>query len=304
MVVLLSLIGLLALGLELFARAVVERTSNVQRMVNSEFRDAIAIRRQPSPAPKQMLVIGNSLVGHGLNFRLLEAGLGANWQLHRFWIYNTSYDDWYFGLRRLFADGSRPDVVAVQFAAMHWYASEIRGDYSAQYMFQARDVPAISGELNLDRTTASDLVFARFSKFYALRSEIRKVLLAQLIPDLPRMYGLFKPTATKHVEDREIVDLLTARIEKLQALVESNGATLVLLVPPIPRPGEEHHQALKDAAAAAGVQVFIPLSYADLPPTDFADDVHMTPAGADLYTSKLVGELRPALLKATIRNRR
>ena len=189
---LLGIIAVLLVSFEIATRIVIERKSKVQRTVNAEYLDAIGIRRSLS-GPKQLLVIGNSLVGYGIAFGELQKRLPPRWQAHEYWIYNTNYDDWYFGLRRLFADGSRPDVVAIVFAAMHWNASGIRGDYSSQYLFQTRDIPSVSARLDLDRTATASLLFSRFSKAYALRSEVRKVLLDLLMPDLPQMYSLFKP---------------------------------------------------------------------------------------------------------------
>ena len=297
-VILLLLVAVFLMALEIVTRTVIERHSNVQKMVNSEYSEAIHIRRPGTPGSsgfKQLLVVGNSLVGHGIDFDELRKGLPPEWQAHRFWIYNTNYTDWHFGLRRLFADGSRPNAVAVVFAAMHWYANGTRGDYSSQYLFQTRDLPEVSSEAQLDRTETSSLFFARYSKFYGLRSEIRKVLLDSIMPDLPRMYDLFKPGAARAVTDEELIPLLTQRIATYRNLADSYGSKLILIVPPIPRPGEEHHQAIRIAARNAGVQVVMPMSCADVPSSDFLDDVHLTPQGAKLYTGQVAQALPPVL---------
>jgi hypothetical protein len=294
-VILLGIIVVLLVCFETFTRSVIERKSVVEQELNREYTDALRIRRNLSPARKQLLVVGNSLVGHGLDFRILEKSLGPEWQIHRYWIYNTAYEDWYYGLRRLFAEGSRPDVVAIDLAALHWYAPGIRGDYSSTYMFRVEDIPKLASEISLDRTKESNLFFARYSKFYAVRSEIRKVVLQALIPDLPRMYDLFKPTVGRHLSNREVLADIEPRVVKMRRLVEANGARLVLIVPPIPRPGEEHHAELLASARDAGVKAFIPLSCFDLPAKDFVDDMHLSLQGASLYTTRLGGEMRSAL---------
>jgi hypothetical protein len=294
-VAILVAIALILVGFETATRSIIERASKVQRTVNQEYREAVHITKGPLPLPKQLLIIGNSLVGHGIDFESLKQGLGPRWQVHRFWIYDTAYQDWYFGLRRLFAEGSRPDAVAVVFGAMHWCAPGIRGDYSSQYLFQTRDLRELQSRLALDRTTTSSLLFARYSKFYALRSDIRKLVLDHIIPDLPQMHSLFQPTAGKRMSDEEVRAILDTRIASYREIANSYGAKLILIVPPIPRPGEEHQSSLRMAAADAGVQIAMPMSYADVPATDFADDVHLTPAGARLYISALVKTLAPAL---------
>jgi hypothetical protein len=294
-VVLLGIIIALLISFEVFTRYVVERSSKVQRELDREYREAVQIRRDLRSPWKQLLVVGNSLVGQGLDFKVLQHSLSPEWQVHRYWIYNTAYEDWYFGLRRVFAEGSRPDVVAIDLAALHWYAPGIRGEYSSLYMFRAADMSEIASELELDRTRTSNLLFATYSKFYAVRSETRKVLLQALLPDLPKMYGLFKPTVSRHLSNPEVLADIEPRVMKMRKLVEANGARLVLIVPPIPRPGEEYHVELMAAARQAGVEAFIPMSCSDVPAGNFVDDMHLSPQGATLYTTKLVNMMRPAL---------
>ncbi len=166
-VVLLGIIVSLLIFFEAATRLVIEHRSNVQQELNKEYEEAVRIRRHPASTGKELLVVGNSLVGHGLDFKMPQRSLSPEWEVHRYWIYNTGYEDWYFGLRRLFDEGSRPDIVAIDLAALHWYAPGIRGEYSSLYMFRAADIPELASEINLDRTRTSNLFFARYSKFYA-----------------------------------------------------------------------------------------------------------------------------------------
>jgi hypothetical protein len=293
--VLLSTILLTLLGFEIVTRVGIERKSKVQRMVNEEYAEALRIRPASGDAPRQLLVIGNSLVGHGIDFEELRKGLEPQWQVHCFWIYNTSYTDWYFGLKRLLEEGSRPDVIAVVFAAMHWDATGTRGDYASQYLFETRDIPEVTAQLRLDKTATTSLLLARFSKFYALRSEIRKVLLNTIMPDLPQMYKLFKPGPSRQISDYELIPLATRRMQAYKDLLQRYGVDLVLIVPPVPPPLDEHHRALHIAAARAGVDLFTPMTSEDLRSGDFADDVHLTPDGAKLFTARLIEQLKRQL---------
>lgn len=282
---------------EALARFWVERTSNVQVIVNREHEEAIHIWPGTSPGRKNLLIIGNSFVGMDLNLDMLRQGLDPGWQVHRYWLYNTSYDDWYFGLRRLFADGSRPDVVAITFAALNWYRTGIRGDYSSPYLFRAQDIPEIGAEAHLDRTEQFNLLVARYSKFYSLRSEIRKVLLQRsLLPRLPEMYSLFQPaTGGHHYTSSDLLGAITPRIAKLRQVASEHDAKLILIVPPLPRPDDEYHRELLIAAQRAGVQAIIPLSSADVAPRYFIDDTHLTESGARVFTGKVLPRLREAL---------
>ena len=294
-VVLLALIAVLLAGLEVFARVIVERHSKVQRMVNEEYQAAIHLRKTPGSKTKNILILGNSLVGQGIDFGALQQTLPPDWKAHRFWIYNTYYTDWYFGLRRLFAEGSRPDVVAILFPALHLCVSSIRGDYFSHYLMQTQDLMQVRTQLGLDRTTTANLLFARVSKFYAIRSEIRKVFLQSLMPDLPQMYSLMKPREGWDLTDQQVTDICAERLTVYRKIAEAYGSKLVLLVPPIPRPSAEHHDALRIAAKRAGVETVIPMAYADVPTGEFIDDIHLSPIGAEIYTRKLVQTLTPRM---------
>jgi hypothetical protein len=241
-------------------------------MVNEEYQAAIHLHKTPGSKTKHILILGNSLVGQGIDFDALQRTLPPDWKAHRFWIYNTHYIDWYFGLRRLFAEGGRPDVVAILFPALHLCVSTIRGDYSSQYLMQTQDLLQVRRQLGLDRTTTANLLFARISKFYAIRSEIRKVLLQSLMPDLPRMYNLVKPGEAWDLTDQQVIDICVERLTAYRKIMEAYGSKLVLLVPPIPRPSAEHHDALRIAAQRAEVETVIPMAYADVPRGEFIDE--------------------------------
>jgi hypothetical protein len=294
-ILLLAGIAALLVGLEVFARVIVERKSKVQKMVNEEYQAAIHLRKTPDSKTKQILILGNSLVGQGIDLDALRRTLPPDWTAHRFWIYNTYYQDWYFGLRRLFAEGSRPDVVAILFPALHLCVDTIRGDYFSHYLMQTQDLLQVRTRLGLDRTTTANLLFARVSKFYAIRSEIRKVFLQSLMPDLPQMYNLMKPREGWDLTDQQVIDICAERLAVYRKIAEAYGSKLVLLVPPIPRPSAEHHDALRTAARRAGVETIIPMAYADVPKGEFIDDIHLSPVGAELYTRKLVQTWTPLM---------
>lgn len=296
---LLAIAGLLV-AFEVFTRIVIERRSKVQRQVNEEYSEALALRRS-AQGPRQLLVLGNSLVGHGIDLAELKKDMPSDWRVHEFWIYNTTYDDWYFGLRRLLEAGSRPDAIAIDFAAMHWNATGIRGDYSAQYLFSSGDIPEVKARLDLDKTIASSLLLSRFSKAFAIRSEVRKVLLNQLLPDLPRMYNLFKPGPVRQIPDDQILNVASRRMSIYKDLASRYGVMLVAVVPPIPPPLDEHQTALREAAARAGIPIAMPMEGKSVPPSDFVDDLHLTPRGATLFTAALAKVLS-AELEASARN--
>ncbi len=184
-------------------------------------------------------------------------------------------------------DGSRPDAIAIVMAAMNWNASGIRGDYSSQYLFRSADIPAVQSQLGLDRSTASGLLLSRFSKAYALRGEVRKIILNQIIPDLPRMYALFQPGPARHIPDERVVEVASRRMASYKDVAAAYGIPIIAVVPPITPPNEEYHSALRTAASRAGIQIAIPTEARNLPPSDFADDIHLSKRGASVFTEQL-----------------
>ena len=152
-----------------------------------------------------------------------------------------------------------------------------------EYGGAAPRVPALRPK----RKGTSKLLFALYSAFYALRSEVRKQVLLALVPDLPAMYNLFKPTVGKRVSSEELAERVGLRVKQLKVLVEQHGARLIMIVPPIPRPGEEYQDGLRAAEQAAGVAIAAPMTIDYVPRADFEDDVHLRPAGAKLFTESL-----------------
>jgi hypothetical protein len=291
-VVLLILVAAILAGAEAFARFIVERHSKVQLLVNREHEAAQRLRPGKNGGPKELLIVGNSFAGMDLDIEVLQRRLAPVWHVQRYAVYNTWYNDWFYGLKRLLDEGSRPDAIALTLITTNLTSDTIRGDYSAYYLFQPRDIASLANDAKLDNTQAANLLFARYSRFYGLRSEIRKVVLQQLIPDLPRMFDLLHPLSGKALSSRNVLALITPRLQRLHRLTEQYGVRLVLIVPPLPHPGE-FQQEMAAAAEATGIPLVMPYSCGNLPESLFLDTVHLTPAGATRFTEAVA----PKLLK-------
>src|ERR1700754_4717356 len=89
---------------ELGARTVVNRISAVQRGFDDEYRAALGLGRPGRAAKKSVLVVGNSLLRTGLTFDRVQRAMAPKYDARRLIVDDTRYYDWYFGLRRLFAE--------------------------------------------------------------------------------------------------------------------------------------------------------------------------------------------------------
>src|SRR5581483_2047859 len=161
---------LVACAVEGGARLMLDRVSKIQRRTAEEFRLAQTIGADTC-GRKHMLLVGNSLLDEDVRFDRVRDALAGDWDARRFVIEQTYYYDWYYGLKRLFREGARPDVVIVMLTSRQWIHPDVRGDYSAQYLIGTADLLDAARDLALNATQATDLVVANASKFWGTRAE-------------------------------------------------------------------------------------------------------------------------------------
>ena len=110
--ILLTVIGLLGLGLEFGLGWGLPRLSHIIERLKTE--QAQAVRLKPLVGqPVPVLIVGNSLLLDGVDISALDEKLRPEHRVTRFVVENTSYLDWYYGLRRLFREGARPKVLVL-----------------------------------------------------------------------------------------------------------------------------------------------------------------------------------------------
>lgn len=283
---LIATICVLMAAVEVGTRLVVTRISRIEARVAREHAAAIA---PVSAARPQMLFVGNSLLDAALQFDSFATTLAPRADARRFVVEQTSFHDWHYGLRRLFAEGSRPNTVVLMLSGDQLVSKGSRGEYSAYQLVSHADILRFCGDLDLHPTNAANMVFANFSMFYALRSEIRKVLLGKLMPEVPAFIGKLAVSPAPKVPATNLLATATARLSALKAECDKHGVRLVYAIPPLP----EFREApiLRDATAAAGVPAFLPYSASDFSREDFSDGFHLNEAGAAKYTALASAEL-------------
>lgn len=291
---------LVALGVEVGARVALDRMSKIQRRTATEYR----LAREIGPSPDgrgHVLVVGNSLLDEGVRFDRLREGLAARWDVRRFVVEQTAYYDWYYGLRRLFADGARPDVVVLMLTATQWTADGWRGDYSAQYLLRTRDSLDAARALQFNPTQAANLVFANISKFWGARAEIRNFVMGHLMPNLGDMMNYSSVVDATPVVDEEIRRKVRPRVETLRQLAQSYHARFVVLLAPV-LTNLDGAKGLMDAAADAHVPALRPVVSGSLGPELYRDaGFHLNPAGAGRFTERLIPALRGELSRLSLR---
>jgi hypothetical protein len=286
---------LVALGSEAIARVAFHRVSKIQRRMADEYQAARAIGQDRSPQTGHLLLVGNSLLDEDVRFDSVRSGLGREWDTRRFVVEQTFYLDWYYGLRRLFREGARPDVVVIMLTTQQWVRSDSRGDYSAQYLMAPVDLPAAARDLQLNATQTTNLALANVSRFWGARAELRNFVLGRLLPDLGRLMDYSSVVDTRTIVEREVTPVARQRIDRLKALTNANGAQLLILLPAVLN-RHDGAAALLRAASAAGVPALRPVESGTLPPQQYRDaGFHLNATGASQFTERLIPALRRQL---------
>ncbi len=276
--------------LEVVTRLGFSRVSRIQRRIYQDLTAAKSLAPRASNEQPTMLVVGNSLLLDGVDRASLKKELAPQYQVTLLPIENTQFEDWYFGLRRLFAEGSRPSVVVVCLSTRQMMSRATDGEYFAYHLMQGRDLLAVRRESLLDNTMTSAYFFANRSDWLGSRAQIRNWLLQEIMPNLEHLIWFF-PGKTPPMPPKDQVAAGTLpHLAALHQLCEANGVHLVALVPPT-LSHDDASAAVQDSSAREGIPVLIPLRPNDVTPGEFYDGFHLTPRGAARFTDHLASEL-------------
>ena len=294
---------LIALVMEVSARVVLDRASRIQRRMVQEYVAARAIG-QDNTSGRHVLVVGNSLLDEGVQFERLRTALESQYDARRYMVEQTVYYDWYYGLKRLYREGARPDIVVVMLGTGHWLSANIRGDYSAQYMMSVADLPSAARDLEMHPTQATGFLFAGVSKFWGARVEMRNFVLGRLMPDVGQLMNFSSAIDRRPMVQADITPVLVERIARMREVTHAHGSALVLLVAPVLNP-DDGSTGLMEAARRAGVPVLRPVASGSFGPQMYRDGFHLNQDGATQFTDRLIpalaGELQVAFQQVDAR---
>ena len=184
-------------------------------------------------------------------------------------------------------------MVVLALTARQMAMSEVLGEYFANKMMSARDLARVAGDLDLDRTTTSNLLFGHVSTFYSGRADIRKWLLAKIFPGVHDLTDLMTQLPQPEL-GAEQLKALPQRFAALKETAAQFDVRLIFLAPPVLR--DAHTDALTAAGDAAGLPVIVALPTDALEREDFGPDgFHMSDTGATRYTRALAPLLEEAV---------
>jgi hypothetical protein len=288
----LAVVALLLAGVELASRYAFPRIDRGMRRVAVEETSAVEMRKQPISA-RQLLVVGNSLLEDDVQFDDVRRSLRPDVEAVRLAVPDTNYNDWYYGLRSLFARGARPDAVVLMLCPRQLVSSRIRCGFSPHHLFQTDDVLRVARRLELSNTDASNLLFARFSAYFADGDEIRKDVLGKMLPDLPALMSLMTRTASPPLAPDEVYETAADRLKELRELAEARDTRIVLVVPPSGESkGDASYEAVRRAGTAADLPVILPAEAGSLGPDLYSDGFHLNRRGATVFTPQFIAALK------------
>jgi hypothetical protein len=293
-IVLIASLALLMAATELATRYLYPRVSRIEQRVVQDQREVMSIKPQVAGTPPTILVVGNSLLLHGMDYPKIQASLAPDARVVRFAIENTAYLDWYYGLRHLFARGIRPAKVVLCLNLGQTLSDGIL-DESAWHLFGTRDLLPVSREAGLDHTQTSNLIFGHWSSFYANRAGIRNYILN--VTD--RRYADELHALARHPpilpSPDEMIAQARTRLQRVKLLCQQNNVDFVLLLPP--ELESQNNLILVQAASLENIDVDIPVAEKALGPDFFqADRFHLNQKGAAIFTDQLTLDLRSHLV--------
>jgi hypothetical protein len=287
---LLGICAILIAGMEISSHYLLNHFSPTYDRISRQHDQAVTMRHAGPSEPPAVLMVGNSLLLHGIQVDRLRWLTSASMQIYPVFLEATGYYDWLYGLRRMFREGARPDVVVIGVGVNYFLSNSIRQDYVPMMFFDARDTLALASDLHLDRTATSNLWLAHVSTFWDTRSAIRTQVLNHFVPHLEDLFLLVSPRPSIP-QGHEFEEVSIPRLQRLRELCETHGAKLILLVPPT-LSSESAVSQMAYAAHAAGVDISVPIYPAALSEKFYErDGMHLNPDGAVLFTSALAKDL-------------
>ena len=281
--------AILAIALEVSSVYLLKNYSVTFRRVSRQYAEALKVRPARAGEPTSVLMVGNSLLLHGVDVDRLRQRTWENMRIYPIFLEGTGYYDWLYGLRRLFRQGARPQVVVV---GLEVNSALVHGvwEESPMLLLDAKDILDVASDLGLDHTAASNVLLSHVSAFWGMRTFFRRRVLRSLVPHYEDLFPFVRSDQNAS-QDPELEAMLKSRLESLRELCAKHGAKLMVVIPPTPSSETAvHRMAL--AAQRAGVDALVPIDPTVLPESFYLRDrVHLNPEGAVRFTSALADDL-------------
>lgn len=283
----LVMICLLLIGMEFLVRFGFSTVSRIESRTHRERLEALAVGHGTKERPS-ILLLGNSLLLEGVNYPGIRQTLEPNANATRFVIEQTSFLDWKYGVSRLLSEGAKPDRIVLCLNIPQLLSTSILGDYSAFYLFRTEDLLSIGNESGYDLTRTSNLLFARYSLFFAGRNSLRNFVLNRLHPKYGAVLHGLTTTGAKDLSESEVQFLAAPHLEQLRTICARHKVKFDLLLPPGFGTGQ---QGLVAAGKSTGTSVLVPVALNSWGRDLYRDGFHLNQEGSLRFTKLLSSSL-------------
>lgn len=250
--------------------------------VRDEVKAAVALA-----GPRSVLVVGNSLVLHGIDVPVVERAMGSGYAATKVAIVDSGYLDWLYGIMSLFDRGSQPDVVVLAISPAQFVADRPPTGTSARMVWTVRNLVRYAVESRPGLTAVSDRMFEHLSEFFAIRSRLRQDARRLIVPGyetMSRQYFISGAGVPDTLHDAAIAE---ERLRALDSVCAKRRARFVYLLIPT---NSADDRALEHTLIAAGeradVAVLVPVSNGALDSTWLLDGYHLNAMGASTFSTR------------------
>ena len=297
--VLVGTCAILMVAFEFLSDFLLKDNSETYARVSLQYAEAVKMHPAKPGEPTSVLMIGNSLLLEGVDVDRLKKLTSGQMNIYPIFLEATGYYDWFYGLHRLFREGSRPQVVVLGVGVNGFLASSVRQDYVPMLLFDMRDSLGVASDLKMDRTATSNLLLAHSSVFWDTRSVLRTQILRRTVPRYRELVLLLKPQPAIPPPE-QFQTTANSRLKQLRELCEAHNAKLIILVPPTPS-SEDAVRQMTIASQKAGVDTLVPIDPTALSAKYYQpDELHLNSAGAALFTTALAEYLPQTIVRESM----
>lgn len=283
--------GLLAMSLEAASLWMFGHVG-ANTMVRAETKDAVRLVSTPL-TPHTVLVVGNSLVLHGIDEQALQSTLGPGYEVKKETIVGSGYQDWLYGVPSLLDRGSRPSIIVLGFSPAQLVMDRPPIARTTRMVWTARNLERYTMNAHVGLTAASNLLLQHFSAFFALRDQLRQDSRKLIVPGYAAMSHDFFDGAPLKPDSTKDIEVAAARLAQLDSACAVRGVRFVFLLMPTRAIDDAAIEPMMiEAGKRAGVPVLVPIPNRELPAADQLDGYHLNPTGAVTFSERTGAVLR------------
>jgi hypothetical protein len=237
--------------------------------------------------PRSVLIVGNSLVLHGIDVPAVERSLGTGYVATKLAIVDTGYLDWLYGIMSLFDRGSRPEALVLAISPTQLVEDRPPTGTTTRMLWTLPNLVRYTQETQPGLTAASDHLFEHFSEFFAIRSRLRQDARRLIVPGYETMSRQYFIPAADPVDTARDHATAEERLRVLDSVCAKHGVRFAYLLIPTNTSGDRGlEQTLVMAGERAGVPVLVPVSNGALDSMWLLDGYHLNATGALAFSRR------------------